>query len=265
MLEEILEVNPDNEIADKNKTSLEKKLIQLEENPYDIKKAADKLHEIHVRKYDKPYEIIADWYEIDGFQRKLYEALCRGDADVSPKILAPLRCRYVTNNSPFLKIAPFKLEEVSLDPYIVVFHDVIYDVEIEMIKNHSKPKVWLWIFSRRLFAAIFFFNFQLERASVETYDGEDAVHTYIKERISKATWIEDHHNKHMTDITKRLTDMTGLSMEFAELLQIVNYGMAGFYDMHFDFALEDDLVYEEQGIGNRVATVLFYVRTTRDI
>lgn len=63
----------------------------------------------------------------------------------------------------------------------------------------------------------------------------------------------------MTDITKRLTDMTGLSMEFAELLQIVNYGMAGYYDMHFDFALEDDLVYEEQGIGNRVATVLFYV------
>lgn len=149
VLDEILEVDPHNEIAAENKTYLEQKLIQIEENPYDTKEAKDKLHEKHVHKYDKPYEIIPDWFEIDGYQRKLYEALCRGDVDVSPKLLAPLRCRYVTNKSAFLKIAPFKLEEVSLDPYIVLYHEVIYDAEIEMIKNHSRPQVSCLVFLRR--------------------------------------------------------------------------------------------------------------------
>lgn len=55
--------------------------------------------------------------------------------------MAPLRCRYVTNKSAFLKIAPLKLEEANLKPYIVVYHDIIYDTEMEVIKNMAKPRV----------------------------------------------------------------------------------------------------------------------------
>lgn len=54
--------------------------------------------------------------------------------------MAELKCRYITENSPFLKIAPLKLEEASLKPYIVVYHDV-YDKEIEFIKQTAKPRV----------------------------------------------------------------------------------------------------------------------------
>lgn len=38
-------------------------------------------------------------------------------------------------------MGPIKLEELSLDPYIVTYHDVLYDVEIEYLKQESKPRV----------------------------------------------------------------------------------------------------------------------------
>ena len=74
-------------------------------------------------------------------ERRLYELLCRGDIKPSPAQLAPLRCRYINNNSAFLKIAPLKIEEANLNPYIVVFHDIMYDSEIELIKKLAKPRV----------------------------------------------------------------------------------------------------------------------------
>lgn len=73
--------------------------------------------------------------------RRVYEAGCRGELKKSPKVQAQLKCKYVTNNSQFLKIAPLKLEEAHLKPYIVIYHDVIYDSEIEVIKTLAKPKV----------------------------------------------------------------------------------------------------------------------------
>lgn len=67
--------------------------------------------------------------------------LCRGEALHEPKELSKLKCRYVTNEVAFLKIAPIKMEVVNLEPYIVVFHDVLYDREIEEIKQVAKSKV----------------------------------------------------------------------------------------------------------------------------
>lgn len=67
--------------------------------------------------------------------------LCRNEIRLTPVELAKLRCRYVTNNSAFLKIAPLKLEEAYLKPYIVIYHDVMYDDEIDLIKKMAKPRV----------------------------------------------------------------------------------------------------------------------------
>lgn len=75
------------------------------------------------------------------YERQMYEKLCRGEVGPELKQLAELKCRYVTENSPFLTIAPLKLEEASLNPYIVVYHDVIYDDEIEFVKQMAKPRV----------------------------------------------------------------------------------------------------------------------------
>lgn len=70
-----------------------------------------------------------------------YERLCRKEVVQSLADQAKCRCRYVTNRSSFLKIAPLKLEEISLDPYIVVYRNVMSDTEINRIKTLSQPKV----------------------------------------------------------------------------------------------------------------------------
>ncbi len=56
---------------------------------------------------------------------------------------AQLHCSYTSSNSKsaFLKLQPVKREQISLNPYIVMFHDVISDQDIETVKEIAKPKV----------------------------------------------------------------------------------------------------------------------------
>lgn len=52
-------------------------------------------------------------------------------------------------------------------------------------------------------------------------------------------------------------------MSTAEELQIINYGIGGFYKAHYDFSTNlEDHFFHNLGIGNRIATTLFYVRIT---
>lgn len=70
----------------------------------------------------------------------LYSQVCRGNVTKSPKELSKLHCRYISN-SPFSKLAPFKIEEANLEPYLILFVDVLSEYEMEFLKNASKPKV----------------------------------------------------------------------------------------------------------------------------
>lgn len=53
--------------------------------------------------------------------------------------------------------------------------------------------------------------------------------------------------------------MTGLNMISSESLQILNYGIGGYFNLHFDFAAPGDTSFDSLGQGNRIATVMFYV------
>lgn len=73
-------------------------------------------------------------------ERKMYELTCRGEMRPPESIIKQLFCRYVTNGIPFLTIAPLKQEQMYIDPFIVVYHGVMYDSEIEVIKELAKPR-----------------------------------------------------------------------------------------------------------------------------
>lgn len=75
--------------------------------------------------------------------------------------------------------------------------------------------------------------------------------------MSKSTWVTN--DERIRIVNQRIEDMTKTSTKSAESLQIVNYGIGGQYEPHFDFALNDDRVFEYSGNGNRIATALFYV------
>ncbi|KAJ8977990.1 hypothetical protein NQ317_004535 [Molorchus minor] len=174
----------------------------------------------------------------DPYGKEHYEMLCRGEIELPIEMKSKLRCRYINNNNPFLKIAPFKVEEAYLKPDLLIFHDVMSDSEIETVKRLATPR--------------------FRRATVQnSQTGELEIAQY---RISKSAWLKEEEHKHIDDISQRVTDMTGLTVETAEELQVVNYGIGGHYEPHFDFARRDEKnAFKSLGTGNRIATVLFYV------
>lgn len=79
---------------------------------------------------------------LDPEERERYHMLCRNENLMSVEISSKLRCRYTNNNkNPLLLIAPLKEEEAYLSPRIVLYRDVLYDGEIEIIKRMAQPRV----------------------------------------------------------------------------------------------------------------------------
>ncbi|CAG9863081.1 unnamed protein product [Phyllotreta striolata] len=226
----LLEIVPTHSRALGNKIFYESELERMVETKK--KKGDDESEDVNVDN-DQP-EHYQDLYGKDH-----YEALCRGETYISPQVESKLKCRYLSRNDPFLKLAPFKIEEAHLKPDLYIFHDVMSDAEIETVKRLALPR--------------------LQRATVQnSQTGELETAQY---RISKSAWLKEHEHKHIADISQRVEDMTGLSMKTAEELQVVNYGIGGHYEPHFDFARRDEMknAFQTLGTGNRIATVLFYM------
>ncbi|XP_030370545.1 prolyl 4-hydroxylase subunit alpha-2-like [Scaptodrosophila lebanonensis] len=162
-----------------------------------------------------------------------YEIGCRGQYPVKNK----LHCTYNTTASPFLRLAPLKMELVRLDPYMVLFHDVISPSEIKGLQEMAAPN--------------------LKRATV--FNVEQARNIVVSTRTSKVAWFTDGFNELTKRLNARIADMTGFEMYGSEMLQVMNYGLGGHYDKHhdyFDVANDTDIVRMN---GNRIATVLFYL------
>ncbi|XP_049537788.1 prolyl 4-hydroxylase subunit alpha-1 isoform X2 [Anopheles darlingi] len=235
MTEELLELVPDHERAVSNKAyyvkELEKEALQK------ILRGDDGSEEVPVDT-STIHKGEASPHVYDKTERKLYEQLCRGEQEPPIELRSQLVCRYTTNRSPFLRLAPLKLEEAYRQPDIVIYHDVMSDREIELIKHYARPR--------------------FRRATVQNYKtGELEFANY---RISKSAWLKDTEHEVIRTVSQRVEDMTGLTMATAEELQVVNYGIGGHYEPHFDFARREERnAFKSLGTGNRIATVLFYM------
>lgn len=176
-------------------------------------------------------------YDFELSELELTSKVCRGVFKQTSAETSKLFCRYISK-SDFSKIAPFKLEEFSINPYIVLYHEVMSSNEIEILKNMSRP-----LFER---SVVFVGDDQLPAST----------------RISKVAWFQDEDHEIIERISKRIEDMTGLTTKTAEDLQIQQYGFAGHYFNHYDFHSSSDD--EEYVLDNRIATVMFYVRNSYD-
>eukprot|EP00095_Tigriopus_kingsejongensis_P001287 snap_masked-scaffold359_size197282-processed-gene-0.15 protein:Tk01287 transcript:snap_masked-scaffold359_size197282-processed-gene-0.15-mRNA-1 annotation:"prolyl 4-hydroxylase subunit alpha-2 isoform x2" len=76
----------------------------------------------------------------------LFQRNCRGQPLILPNEFqpdppAPQHCRYLHHHDPFLRLAPFQLEIISQDPYIVIFHGILCESEMEFLIEYSKPRL----------------------------------------------------------------------------------------------------------------------------
>ncbi|KAH8313522.1 hypothetical protein KR067_007435 [Drosophila pandora] len=215
-----------------------------------LNEKADALKVVNIALTDKPHDIklLVKKMEIEALIRTgtsnqppqpkvglssptLYEMGCRGMYPASTD--SKLVCRYNSTTTPFLTLAPLKMEVVGLNPYMVIYHDVLSSAEIDEMKEMATPS--------------------LKRATV--YKASLGKNEVVKTRTSKVAWFPDSYNSLTLRLNARIHDMTGFDLSGSEMLQLMNYGLGGHYDKHYDFfnATSSSLT------GDRIATVLFYM------
>ncbi|XP_029457962.1 prolyl 4-hydroxylase subunit alpha-3 [Rhinatrema bivittatum] len=202
----------------------------------------------NVQKYEKllaekspsaQEEVIVQRSSVTHLQtREAYEGLCQTLGSQPTHYRIPsLLCSYETNNSPYLVLQPMRREIVSLHPHVVLYHDFISEPEAARIKEIAAP--WL---KRSVVAA--------EEKQVEA-----------EYRISKSAWLKDTVDPVIRKLDMRIGALTGLNIRlpYAEYLQVVNYGIGGHYEPHFDHATSRNSPLYRTNAGNRVATFMVYL------
>lgn len=147
-----------------------------------------------------------------------------------------LTCRYNSTTTPFLKLAPLKLEEINLDPYIVMYHNVISDSEIE----------------------------EMKRQTVNMSNGLSAFASWNQSQparvVARVKWLMNP-TPFVERLNNRITDMTGFQLQEFPSLLVANYGIGAFFQPHYDYVTTDRVRVEDNyGLGDRSASVVFYVR-----
>lgn len=70
---------------------------------------------------------------------ELISDVCRGKLNRNAMEVSKLHCFFITTNF-YSKIAPFKAEAVNLDPYILLYQDVLSDEEIQSLKTFLQQR-----------------------------------------------------------------------------------------------------------------------------
>ncbi|KAH8315719.1 hypothetical protein KR059_012646, partial [Drosophila kikkawai] len=103
---------------------------------------------------------------------------------------------YYANWSPFLLLAPIKVEQLSREIYLNIYPDFISEKEIDILKTTSKDNL---------------------------------------QRIEGLSWncsctVAELSNDIVRNINQRIMDITGMKLDNNNVLQVINYGMAGNYN-----------------------------------
>ncbi|KAK2846824.1 hypothetical protein Q5P01_009823 [Channa striata] len=170
--------------------------------------------------------------------RDTYERLCQTQGSQPVHFENPrLFCDYFTNNSPWLLLLPIRREVLSVQPYVVLYHDFITDTEAEDIKRLAQRGL---------------------RRSVVAAGEKQATADY---RISKSAWLKGSAPSVVGKLDLRISLLTGLNVKhpYGEYLQVVNYGIGGHYEPHFDHATSPSSPVFKLKTGNRVATFMIYL------
>ncbi|XP_062509259.1 prolyl 4-hydroxylase subunit alpha-1-like isoform X2 [Corticium candelabrum] len=173
-------------------------------------------------------------------ERRRYEKLCREPLPIDRWRAKHFKCFYSTGGrNPQLVLRPIAVEVAYIKPTVLVYRGVLSDVEMDRLKELASP--------------------MLDRATA--YNTAQGRYTAADYRISKSAWLgQEHDNTGIVErINTRIEALTGLDMSTAEQLQVVNYGIGGHYEPHYDYARKGEDAFSDLDIGNRIATFLFYL------
>ena len=167
---------------------------------------------------------------------KNYESLCRGEVKVDLNRESKLICYFMNTRDRFYtRLMRIKIEEAYKNPYIIIYHDVLSDNEIDEIKKLALPL--------------------MSRATIQ--NPVTGLSEIVDYRVSKSAWLMDKDSEVVARVIRRIGEFSKLSVKSAELLQVANYGIGGQYEPHYDYARPGEKVAFKN--GNRIATWLNYM------
>ncbi|XP_039202387.1 prolyl 4-hydroxylase subunit alpha-3-like isoform X1 [Crotalus tigris] len=167
--------------------------------------------------------------------REAYEKLCQrlGSQPAHDR----LSCSYEANRSPWLILQPLRKEVLHPQPELTLYHDFVSPSEAEKIKALAAPG--------------------LQRSVVASGEKQEEADY----RISQSAWLKDSVDPVIGAMGRRAAALTGLNTQhpYAEYLQVVNYGLGGHYEPHFDHATSRKSPLYRMKSGNRIATLMIYL------
>merc|ERR1711892_828592 len=199
----------------------------------------------------------------DGWFVHDFNALCRGEEvnmNTTSSSTTDQRCHLTTNNDPYFILAPLKLEIISIDPVLFMYHDILTDGEMDTMKHHG--------FSQLVVSA-------MEDTSATAGGGAGAKVT--NGRTQSNAWVWDHQVPLLHKLSLKTGKMSNLTaakpvldvvpgqlvhIVESEAWQVGIYGPGGHYLPHYDsFESLDQTAYtpSDVWVGNRIATVMFYI------
>ncbi|XP_064120189.1 prolyl 4-hydroxylase subunit alpha-2-like [Macrobrachium nipponense] len=170
------------------------------------------------------------------------ERLCRGEDLREINVSSSLSCSYLNSRSPWLLLAPFKMEVVSLDPHIALLYDVVTPRESENIKAAARKSL------------------QTPPPQQVTQKGRAPP----EEWSLKHVWLESKSQESLQRLSRRLSHVTNLNIDdnTSEPFMVANYGIGGEYKAHRDTHGPTRTPPDEE-IGERIATIVTYLEAPR--
>ncbi|XP_017137888.1 prolyl 4-hydroxylase subunit alpha-1-like [Drosophila miranda] len=135
---------------------------------------------------------------------KLLKRLCRQHQ--SPPA-GRLHCRYM-RGVDFLRLAPLKMEELSLMPLISLYHDILSDEELAMVRRLASPL--------------------LKRNKI-TYREIDSFTDYTATRPWQSAELSSSMHKIISSLNRRIHQASGASSPQSDDLQVRNFGIGGHF------------------------------------
>ena len=147
------------------------------------------------------------------------------------------------HEDPYLKIGPFKEEQMSVRPYLVIFHDILSESDISELVQESRPKLsWARTFDSDGGA----------KTSNEIKSGKRRrqIHKTVQAWLEDVEWPsikgpEDYVGKNYTRMINptlwKLNAKISLATKLitktqtsGSVMQVTNYGIGGLCENHID-------------------------------
>ena len=122
--------------------------------------------------------------------RPNFEDVCLGESHRTPDMDIGQKCRHLHHHDQFTRLGPFKMEQMSSQPFITVVHELMTDDEAEHFKDYARDK--------------------LVRSGTGN-NNVDAAGVHSFKRTSKQTWLE--HRNFWMNFTDMVISRMGVSNE----------------------------------------------------